>query len=468
MTETELNLPGAVGAAAARAQRTPQLPAQPRNVQETGLELGMLVELLSKAIFLAGKSHLSALAGRLRLPVNVLHEVLAFMLAEQMAEVARRGDADIDVAYQLTALGRQRAAEYLARCRYLGPAPVALEAYRDMVLRQSLRASLRERALGPADIAAAFADMSLSAHVRNLIGAAMVAGRALFLYGPPGCGKTTLARRLGRLLQDVVALPYALAVGHQIIEVFDPAQHGAAGTPHALREQARQAGERRNTDQRWAVCERPVLRLGAELCAPMLETQRDAGSGYYQAPVHFKANNGMLIIDDLGRQRIACADLLQRWAGPLEHGEDHLSLDGGHRFAVPFDTMLVFATSMDPAALLDASFMRRLGYRIALGALAEEQYRTLFRQQCLAARLVYDETVLRHLVERLHRVSGRALLASTPQELIGRILDFASFAGEPARLSVPAIEQAWHSLFGAAAGAAPLPWPIDDFAEIIE
>ncbi len=439
------------------------LPPQPRSVQETGLEQQMILELIAKTVLMSGRLHLSALAARLRLPVIVLREVLAFMVSEQLAEVARRGDADLDVAYQLTSLGRQRANEYLSRCSYMGPAPVALEAYRSQVARQSLLQSLRARAIGQADIAAAFADIALSNSVGRLVGAAMHSGRSLLLYGPPGSGKTTLATRLGRLLVDAVAVPYAVAVGNQLIQVHDEAVHRAPGPLHQL--QARGAMERRSMDGRWALCQRPMLQVGAELSADMLELRRDAATGTYQAPPHFKANNGIFIVDDLGRQKVNTAALMHRWIGPLDHGHDQLALDGGPPFAVPFDTLMVFATSFHPDQLLDGSIQRRLGYRIAVGALGEQEYRTLFRQQCLATQIVFDETVLRHLVERLHQPARRALLACYPRALLDRIADFAGFAGVEPRLTVAAIEQAWNSLY-----AAPesFPHPIDELAEAIQ
>jgi hypothetical protein len=455
-------------AAGQRAERGQAMPPQPRSVAETGLELSMLVELAAKAILGAGKMHLSMLANRLRLPVNVLHEVLAFMMAEQLAEVARRGDADLDVAYQLTTQGRQRAVEFLARCNYSGPAPVTLDAYRSTVLRQSLRQMLRERAIGPAAIAGAFADITLAPSLAKLIGAAMYSGRPLLLYGPPGGGKSTIARRLSRLLQDTVAVPYALVAAGRIVAVHDASVHQAPGALQAL--QAR-GTERRSADLRWAMCQRPVLQVGAEMDHELRELRHDRASGAVQAPAHLKANNGIFIIDDLGRQRMATSALMNRWIGPLDHGQDQLLLGAGQAVTVPFDTLLVFATNIDPEQLLEPSVLRRIAYRLAVGPLAESDYRTLFRQQCLAARIVFDEAVLRHVIERLHRPSGQALLACYPRELLGRIADFAGFAGAEPRLTVPAVEQAWASLFAAPAeGSAPVPAsiPIDDIAETIQ
>lgn len=427
-----------------------RMPPQPKTVRETGLEAALIVELVAKVMFATGKMHLPVLTGKLRLSINVLREVLGFMLAEQLVEVASRGDSDLDVNYQLTGIGKVRAAEYMARCRYIGPAPVTLAAYRDLVARQSA-GNARLARVSAADLAAAFVEDSLEPGVRELVGAALQSSRSLLLYGPSGSGKTTLARKLGQLQQGVVAVPYAILIDQDIVLVYDPLLHLPPTMP------ARPADERRSSDSRWALCQRPVIAVGAELSPAMLDLRFDEAGGVYHAPPHFMANNGMLIVDDLGRQRMPTAELLNRWSAPLDSGADHLTLEGGHKVGVPFDVTLVLATNIAPHLLLDESSMRRVAYKIEIGALSEPNYRALFRRQCRQTRIACDESVVEYLLTSLHVSSGRALLASYPRELLNRIADFASFAGVEARLTVPALEQAWSSMFAACPSGALAP-----------
>ena len=437
--------PAAVGAA-----DVVRMPPQPKTVRETGLEQQLIVELVAKVMYATGRMHLPVLTGKLRLSINVLREVLGFMLAEQLVEVASRGDSDLDVNYQLTGIGKVRAADFMARCRYIGPAPVTLQAYRELVLRQSAGNAELAR-VSPAALAAAFAEDGLEAEVRDLIGAALQSSRSLLLYGPSGSGKTTLARKLGQLQQGVVAVPYAILVDQDIVLVYDPLLHQPPSLP------AHKAEDRRSTDSRWSLCQRPVIQVGAELSADMLDLRYDEAGGVYHAPPHFMANNGMLVVDDLGRQRMPVADLLNRWSAPLDTGADHLTLDGGHKIGVPFDVTLVFATNLSPHLLLDESSMRRVAYKIHVGALSDAGYRALFRRQCRLARIACDDSVTDYLLTCLHASTGRALLASYPRELLARIADFASFAGVQPRLTVPALEQAWTSMFAAFPVGASVP-----------
>ena len=425
-----------------------RLPAQPKMVRETGLELALIVELAAKTIYQVGRIHLPVLTSKLRLSINVLREVLGAMLAEQLIEVALRGDSDLDVHYQLTANGRQRAVEFLARSRYVGPAPVTLDAYRELVVCQSIRQGQASR-IGAANMASAFADDVFDRTVHDQIGAALQSSRALLLYGPAGSGKTTLARKVGQLQQGMVAVPFAILMEHAIVVLHDPMVH----QPPA---EGRGGDERRSVDSRWTLCHRPLVEVGAELGLEMLDLRYDAAGGVYHAPPHLMANNGILLVDDLGRQRVATADLLNRWSVPLASGVDHLTMTGGQKQSIPFDVTVVLATNMAPHLLLNESSMRRVGYKIQVGALAETAYRALFRRQCRLAGIAYQDEALEHLIV-LHRSTCRPLLACYPADLLGRVLDFASFSGVEPRLSVAVIEQAWISMFAGTSSGVPAP-----------
>jgi len=423
------------------------LPRQAKSVSDTGLDARLVAALALKTLQATGRAPLPLIAGKLRLSVSVLREVLAGLMAEQQVEVAWCGESDIDVQYQLTAIGQRAALDALAECRYAGPAPVTLAAWRAMVERQSLRqpGASRPRA---ADIAAVLADDGLEAGQRELLGAALQAQRSLLLHGPSGSGKTMLARKLARLLPGAVAVPYAVLVGGRIVPVYDPACHPA---PLPL---ARQQEERRSCDARWVICARPLVHVGADLDASAFELRHDPGHGVFHAPPQLQANNGILVIDDLGRQRLPVAELLNRWLGPLDGGPLRLALDGQAEI-LPFDALLVFVTNLAPASVFDPAMLRRVGYRVGLGPLSDAGYRALLRRQCRLQGLDCPESVLEHLVARLHRQSGTPLLACYPPELLRRLFDFASLAGTEPRLNIAALEQAWNSLCAGAPASTP-------------
>jgi energy-coupling factor transporter ATP-binding protein EcfA2 len=271
----------------------------------------------------------------------------------------------------------------------------------------------------------------------------MHAGRSLCLYGPSGSGKSTLARKLGRLLQGLVAVPYAVAVGSVVIQLYDAAVH-LAPPPMPGRGSGARGG-----DARWLLCQRPVVQLGAELEAGMLDLRHDAAGGCYLAPPQLKACHGLLIFDDVGRQRLPASALLGRLAQLLDSGTDQLALPGGHAFSVPCSAALAFATNLDPQALLDGAALRRIGYKVALGPLPEASYRSLLRQQCRARGIDADEAALAYLVGELHRGSGQPLLPSLPREIVARVAEFAGFAGTVPILNPATLDQAWSSMFAA-------------------
>lgn len=440
-------LPATAAASGPETEPAPVLPRQPRTVRDTGLDARLVTALTVKIMHAGGKMPLSLLTGRLRLSVSVLREVLQGLVAEQLAEVAWHGDSDIDVHYQLTAFGQRAAAGYLAESRYVGPAPVTLDAYRSIVEQQSLRQPDAAR-VTPAELQATLAEDGIEPAVHELIGAALHSNRPLMLYGPSGSGKTTLARKFARLRQEPVAIPYAVLVNHEIVQIYDPGLHPAPLQPRTLE-------ERRSCDARWALCQRPLVHVGAELARDMLELRIDAASGVLRAPPHLLANNGLLVLDDIGRQRVPAAEVLHRWLGALESGADHVTVPGGASHALPFDVSLVLVTSLAPQAVLDESCMRRVGYRIPVGPLSEAGYRALLWRQCRLRGIEADDSAIDYLINELHRRTRRPLLAAWPHELLGRIADFAGFADHTPRLDVNSVVQAWSSLFGSCAALEP-------------
>ena len=416
-------------------------PRAPHTPEETGLPLLFLIELLAKLLAVRGPQRLTELAQRLCLPASVVESLLTFLRSERLCEVARALGVDSEVRYALTEAGRARAGEYLARCRYAGPAPVPLAAYAAQVERQSVRAMPVTREA----VESVFNGLQLVVRpaLRDQLGAALGSGRAIFLWGPAGAGKTWLAERLALLLSGDIAVPHAILVDGEVIQMFDPLVHSALAAP------APSGGldARARPDPRWVRCQRPVAITGGELTLRMLELEFDPGSGFYQAPPQVKANNGLFVVDDLGRQRLTPQELMNRWIVPMDRRHDYLSLTSGTKFSVPFDVVLVFSTNLQPGQVADPAFLRRLAYKIHVGPLDEHEYRAVFLQACEEAAVPFDEAAFRTLVDDFHAVHDQPLLACYPRDLVRQVADLARYRGEPARLTPAALHWAWHNYF---------------------
>lgn len=409
-------------------------PPAPRTLEDTGLPFLFVAQLVCKIFYRCGAQRLSDLAARVRLPSTVLAPVIDFLRRDKMCEVASSSTAS-NLVFGLTDLGRSRSEEYLRLCQYAGAAPVSLDAYLAQVERQTIG----QLAVSRDDMRAAFDGIVIREETLEQFGAAMNSGRAIFVYGPAGSGKTFTAGKLARLLAGDVYVPHAILVENQVVQVFDPLSH--------QRVQALQADPIAITsDQRWVRCRRPVVVAGGELTLAMLDLRFDEGSRYYAAPPQLKANNGLFIVDDLGRQLVQAKDLMNRWIVPLDRRIDYLSLHTGEKFMVPFDVTVIFCTNLAPAELADAAFLRRLGYKIHLGALEEVQYRAVCAQVCAALGIPHSEAAVDHLIARF-RHEGRPLLACTPRDLLKQVQDRARYQGMPPQLTVELLDWAWNNYF---------------------
>jgi hypothetical protein len=432
------------GVAAAAADS----PPAPRTIEETGLSQLLLVELLLKAMQQHGLTHLHELSAHLKLGVALLDALFTSLRKELLVEVKSRGALDGDVTYELTQAGRTRADEALARNRYSGAAPVPLGAYAARVRAQSIAGMGVSRA----QMEQGLADVVLRPEVRDQLGAAMNSHRAIMLYGPAGAGKTYLCEKMARLLTGHIAVPHAVEVGGEIIRVYDPLVHRPAHQESAA---SASLDARHRTDARWVLCERPMVVTGGELTLEMLDLVFDPRAGYYQAPPHFKANGGLFLVDDLGRQLVTPRQLLNRWILPMEHRHDYLMLRNGSKFQIPFDTLLFFSTNLAPAEVADEAFLRRIGYKIFVGELPVDEYRRIFRDACAKCRVPYSELAFEHLLEEYHLLTGRPLLACYPRDLVSQVADYAAYIGQEPRLEPGSLHRAWHNYFATGPSSIP-------------
>ncbi|WP_298832658.1 ATP-binding protein [uncultured Piscinibacter sp.] len=436
-----LLFPRAAQTAAELHETRSALPRAPQTPEETGLSGTFLVELVAKVMYQLGLTRLTELSAHLCLTGSVVEALCQFMRRETLLEVTRRGQHEADVQFELTQAGRARAAEWLARNSYTGAAPVTLESYTERVRAQSVV----RQAITAAQMQAAFADLIVPAGLVEQLGTAINSARPMLLYGPAGSGKTYLAEQMQRLLVGAVAIPHAIAVHGEVIRVFDAQCHRLVAEEGAPRTALDNRGR---PDARWLLCERPCVVSGGELTLEMLDLSFDGRAGYYEAPPHFKANNGIFIVDDLGRQVITPRQLMNRWVVPMERRHDHLMLRNGGKFTIPFDLVLVFSSNLRPDQLEDPAFLRRIGHKIAVGELARADYEEIFRRACANEGIAFAPELFARLLDDYHRGRGRPLLACYPRDLLHLIASRSRYLGAEPALSPELIEWAWQAYFG--------------------
>ncbi len=415
-----------------------RLAPRPHTLAETGIPPRVLEMLLLKHLSHVTDLDKAGLTERLALPGKLVDELLQKLKAEALLEIRSDGRFERSLRYGLTHKGMTLAQYEWQRDGYLGPAPVSLEQYRHLVLRQTSRLDF----VSPARFTQGMADVWLTEAMINRLGPAINSGRAIFIYGHPGTGKTFVSRRLVRLFASSVLIPHALCIGEQVLAVFDPLVH----KPKASRgRQPLRLDE--GTDPRWILCERPEVVVGGELTTDMLDVGYDADRHCNKAPLQLKANNGILIIDDLGRQKVAVDAILNRWIVPLEEHIDYLSISSGEHFEVPFEQVLVFSTNYRPHELVDEAFLRRIGYKIEFCPISREGYQQLWQAQCARQGLECSEEVFAYLIDELHARDGIPLLPCHPRDLVALCRDQINFMQLPSMLSKDLIASIWASYF---------------------
>lgn len=425
------------------ATEMPEFPPSPSDIGETGITFAFVVELTCKTLHRGGVMSLAALSESLALPVSATLDALEFMRRERLAEVKKGGDIRSASTYALTDLGRERARDYLESSGYCGAVPVTLEQYSGTVRRQSIRNMLVTREA----MDEAFLDAVLPAGFLDRMGPAVNSGRSIFLYGPAGTGKTFIAEHLARVLNGAVLIPHAICVDNRVIRVFDPATHRPVEGERG-KGPARDIFDARPAyDRRYVLCARPVVIAGGELTLAMLDLNSDPAGKYYEAPLQMKANNGVFLIDDLGRQLVRPFDLLNRWIVPLEKGRDYLALQNGKKFEIPFDELILFSTNIEPRELADEAFLRRIGYKIKIGDLAETEYAEIWRRECEKAGVALRAEHVRHLVDVEHGGRNVTLRACYPKEILSRVLEICRYEGSPLRVDQDLISRACRDFF---------------------
>lgn len=447
--------PAQQGSGTARESASlPDIPPQPTTIAETGLSMGFLTDHILKVIYFTGAITGQRLEEMTKLPfLGVIDKVLEFLKLEEFTDIigAEGGFSERSFQYIITNKGRLKVHEVLDRTQYAGPAPVPLEQYLAMCERQQIG----EMVIDQSTIRGAFGHMVVNERMLDKIGPAANSARSLFLYGPPGNGKTSIADAMAAMLGGYVLLPYAVEIDGQIIKMYDPLNHqvvkqhevGHAEGPGPFGGPIAGANAPAFPDARWLVCRRPRVVVGGELILEQLELIFDPVSKVYEAPFQLKANGGLFLIDDFGRQKCRPQDLLNRWIVPLEKKIDYLALQTGKKLQVPFDVLIVFSTNLNPKDLVDDAFLRRIRHKIEVPNPSPAEFRAIFQMVCKHRKIPYSDDGLRHLLQEHYMKVGRDLRACHPRDLCDQILDEAKYRNIPPAMSKELIDRACDAYF---------------------
>ena len=399
------------------------VPTMPMNMEDLGIPQSLVIDLVLRRLLLEGFSSIAGLSQSLRLSMPIIDVVFRQLRAQQLIEV--KGMQGNDYQFVLSGAGKNLASDRFQISQYAGAAPVSLKEYHAAIRRQAAHLQIDRRVLK-----AAFSDLVVTDRMLDMLGPALISQNSIFLYGPSGNGKTSLAERMLRVYQDAVILPYAVEVDGQIISLYDPVVHHKIDSADP------------DLDPRWVVAKRPCIVVGGELIPSMLELRLDESSGIYAAPLQMKANNGIFIIDDFGRQLMSPRDLLNRWIVPLDRRVDYLTLRYGVKFQIPFELMVVFSTNLDPMDLADEAFLRRIQNKIEVEPVSSQVFDAIF-QRVVSQRNVPSEYDSAEHLRRLCLTGGRTeLRACYPQDIINIITSISQYESRPVQVTRPDLERA--------------------------
>jgi len=417
-------------------------PEAPRSIEETGLSTSFIESMIVKHLTIVGTSSGRGIAKHVCLPFGILEALFQTLRTRQI--LMHTGAAPLnDYNYSLTEQGRQRAQAATAACAYVGAAPVPLIDYVLSVDAQTIRAEAPKRQ----QLAKAFADISINPNLFEDLGPAVNSGAGLFLYGAPGNGKSTLARRITSCFGQHIWIPQTLIEDGQLIKLFDAAYH------NAVKEDESNLLKSAEHDGRWLKIRRPTVVVGGELTMDSLEIRHDRHANVGEAPLQLKSNCGCLLIDDFGRQRIEPAELLNRWIVPLENRHDYLTLASGRKFQVPFEQLIIFSTNLEPADLVDEAFLRRIPYKIEIADADEEEFHQLFQLYTQSFGCEYRREAVDYLIQTHFRPLNRPMRRCQPRDLLTQIQSYCSYNDLPMEMRPEYFDRVVRSYFTGVIGS---------------